>query len=474
MKRTYNDFRRITRSQTAAVVKLPTPQPLKRVKIESLYRGFDGLPNEVIEIIMKDISWHLDGVVRLVCKRWHDIIGRWWKRERYRDPVRLAIKYHSMTLLKWAIRSVDPQKWRAMFLEEEEWEWHCSKFVNLEAMKWLDKQAKKEDVIFLTKDGREHACRYGDLVFLKRVLKLHDVYDKRPTGPYDVMNEDCLIASCAGSGGLEKVEWVYRHAPKLKETEHLLRMCWREASEHGQLDIFKWVYSNLVPWGYSEVEYGEIALRAVMHGSKPVILEWFSEQSGIASMPLCHASFPQKAINDGKASALEWWWQKHNKDASKAFVLAPFDARPALRSFPVKYDVLNWMAEHGQLKVTYKWFLWAPQDPYDYVPVLECLWSHTEDKPAVLGEFRKTGPYRLFTLLSRAIRRQSLKMCKWLESHGFLQAGVLIEGDILRLGDIVRYARRSESVEQGEKVYQWWMTSGKACLSPAKQNPYGM
>ncbi len=482
MKRTYNDFRRITRSmrlerrerlsitqssQTAAVV---NTSPLKRLKISS-FQGFDLLPNEVVEMIVEQVPRHLDGVTRRVCKRWNDAIDRRWQLTGfYRDPARWAIKNHSMALLKWMVRGVELRKRHQMFMEEEEWEYFCTKYVNLKAMQWLDKQAKKENVIFLTRDGWEHACRYGDLAFLKRVLELHDLYDKRPIGPYDVMNEECLIASCAGSGGLEKVEWVYRHAPKLKETEHLLRMCWRKASVHAQLDIFKWVYSNLIPDDCYSEQYGRLALKAVMRGSKPVILEWFSRQPGIASMVLCDASFPQTAINDGKASALEWWWQKHDKDASKAFVLAPFDARVAIRSFPVKFDVLNWMADHGQLKVTYKWFLCAPQDPSDYVPVLEWLWSHTEDKAVVLDEFRKTEPReRLYTLLARAIRRHSLGMCKWLEKHGFLQADVLLKDDILRLVGIVRYALRSESVEEREKVYRWWATSGRACLLPAKQ-----
>ncbi len=468
MKRDYNDFRRITRSQTAAAAKISPP--LKRLK-PSAFQGFDVLPNELVEMIVEQLPRHLDGVTRVVCKRWKDAIDRRWKLlGPYRDPVEWTIQNHSMALLKWVIRGVDPQKRREMFLEQEEWEYYCSKYANVEALKWLANQADREDVVFLTVGGVHGACRHGDLAFLKEILALHDDYFSRADGPCGVLEDQFLIVSCAGSGGLQKVKWIRKRLPDLNRPMYVLSMCWREASEHGQLDIFKWVYSNLVPWGCSEVEYGEIALKAVMRGSKPVILEWFSKQSGIASMSLCHASFPQKAINDGKASALEWWWQKHNKDASKAFALAPFDARTAIRRFPVKFDVLNWMADHGQLKVTYKWFLCAPQDRFEYVPVLEWLWSHTEDKSAVLVEFRKTEPrQRLYTLLARAVRQSSLEMCKWLESHGFLQAGVLIQDDILSLRDIVGYARSPENEEEGEKVYQWWETSGRACLSPAKQ-----
>ena len=471
MKRTYNDFRRITRSHTAAAAKIP---PLKRLKIHS-FQGFDLLPNELVEMIVEQLPWHLDGVTRIVCKRWNECIDRRWKLQGpYINPVKWAIQNHTMALLKWLIRRVDPQKRHKLFEEQEEWEYYCSNYVNLEALKWLSNQSEEEGIVFLTETGVEAACRYGDLAFLKEVLTLHGACEAYPPEWYRMVDKECLIASCAGSGGLEKVEWIRQQLGyDLELSTYLLRQCWRLASVHGQLDIFKWVYT-LIPSRWSQGEYGKIALGAVMHGSNAGILEWFSIQPGVASMAICHASFPQRAINHGKASALEWWWQKNNKDASKAFVLGPFDAIPAIRSTPVKYDVLNWLVKHDQLKVTPGLFVCPPQCNYDYVPVLEWLWSHTEDKPGMLGEFRKTGPDRLFTLLSRAIRQQSLHMCKWLESHGFLQAGVLIESDIMRLRDIVRYARRSESEEEGEKVYQWWITSGKACLFPARQNPYDM
>lgn len=449
---------------------------LKRLKTESttLFQGFDLLPNEVVEMIVEQLPRHLDGVTRVVCKRWKDAIDRRWQLiGSYRNPVYWAIKNHSMALLKWVIRGVDPHKRHKMFMEQEEWEYCCAKYVNLEAMKWLSNQAHKESLVFLTETGVEGACRYGDLAFLKEVLALHGACERFPPEWYRMVDMKCLIVSCAGSGGLLKVKWIRQKLPDLELSNYLLRQCWREASEHGQLDIFKWVYT-LIPSRWSQGEYGKIALGAVMHGSKPEILEWFSIQPGVASMAICHASFPQRAINHGKAGALEWWWQKNNKDASKAFVLGPFDPRGAIRSTTVKYDVLNWLVKHDQLKVTPDLFLCPPQVHYEFVPVLEWLWRHTEDKAGMLGEFRKSGPDRIFTLLARAIRKQSLKMCEWLERHGFIQAGVLLEGDILRLRDIVRFARRSESEKEGEKVYQWWETSGRACLSPARQNPDDM
>jgi len=471
MKRDYNEFRRITRSKTSAA-RLSAPPPLKWLKTESitLFQGFELLPNEVVEMIVEWVPRHLDGVTRIVCKRWKDAIDRRWQLAGpYRNPVYWAIKNHKMALLKWVIRGVDPHKRHKMFMEQEEWEYCCSEYVNLEAMKWLSNQAHKESLVFLTETGVEGACRYGDLAFLKEILALHGACEKWSPEWYATVDMKCLIVSCAGSGGLLKVKWIRQKLqPDLELSTYLLRMCWREASEHGQLDVFKWVY-NLIPFGCSLGEYGKIALGAVMHGSKPEILEWFSIQPGVASMAICHASFPQRAINHGKAEALEWWWQKNNKDASKAFVLGPFNAQGAILSTPVKYDVLNWLAEHDQLKVTPNLFLWPPQVRYEFVPVLEWLWSHTDDKAGMLREFRKTGPNRLFSLLARAIRHQSLKMCGWLENHGFIQAGVLIEGDILRLRDIVNYERRSETAGGGEEVYDWWETSGNACLLPAKQ-----
>ncbi len=222
MKRTFNDFRRITRSmrlerrerlslaqssQTAAAVRLSSSQPpLKRLKTKLLplsltplpvgYCGFDWLPNEIIEKILEDVPWILRVVLATVCKRWKDGIERHFVCTNTVSLFDWIIANNSRTLLEWFMaRTII--KWRHFFSTMVN---ICIRHANLSFMTYFFKAAGEGESL-LTAHSMRDACKHGDLDFLRGVLKL---FKKDPQA---VVDRKCLEAACAG-GQLETAQWI--------------------------------------------------------------------------------------------------------------------------------------------------------------------------------------------------------------------------------------------------------------------------
>ncbi len=246
MKRTFNDFRRITRSQTvaaAAVTKdLQTPPPLKRLKIElPSYRGFDVLPNELVGLIVECLPPNLDTITMMVCKRWKGVIGRRLRRHNPLQVLYWAMKNQHMPMLKWVADRVDVKRFSDMFRVLAN---YFITTANLGGLKWICKKAGTKQLL-TRRRSIEQACRHGDLAFLKAVMKLYMKDVNEQYRQKDLFDYGHLNVVCA-SGDLEKAQWILE-TDGMNQPLLFFRLLWASeaAFDHGHLPILKWFYDMI-------------------------------------------------------------------------------------------------------------------------------------------------------------------------------------------------------------------------------------
>jgi len=233
MKRYFNDVFKGTKAGGVVSIRQKTgPLP---------YAGFNQLPAEMVNMIMKAVPIDLDGITRQVCKRWKGNIEKRWAGGHSRDPMIWAIKNHATVLVKWMVGSLTMSEHDVLFLSDL-----CLEHANLDILKWLSKMAAELGCDFLTMCSVVEASAHGDLAFLKGVLELcnGDGY-----GSDYELDEFCMQASCA-SGDVEKCKWwVYKELYGSRATITVWPMivrCLRKAIKFGHLNIVKWLFS-LIP-----------------------------------------------------------------------------------------------------------------------------------------------------------------------------------------------------------------------------------
>ena len=248
MKRDYNDFSRITRSQTAVA---RSSRPLKRLKTKlsalSLpppvgYCGFDVLPNELVEMIVERVPHDLDTVTVMVCKRWkHAISRRTYDRgtQFSRSPYRVlewAIPNNNRGLIEWTLANMSIEIRPDTHSDMAD---VCLRNGNIRLLTCFFKAAAIKPP--LAEYRICEVCKRGDLTFLKAVLKL---YNKDPQA---VLSSKCLQACCS-AGALETAHWILElggSGVTKPVTYNCVAWCAEIAFEAGHLPILKWLYGLL-------------------------------------------------------------------------------------------------------------------------------------------------------------------------------------------------------------------------------------
>jgi len=254
MKRDYNDFRRITRSQTAAAVTKGSqqPPPLKRLKVvEPVYRGFDVLPNELVTAIVEYLPPNLDTITMMVCKRWKGAIGWRTKRHNPQHVLYWATKNPNMDLLAWVAPRVNLARFYDLFVKLANY------FVitlNLRDLRWLCNIVGNKKQL-LSQKSIHTACMYGDLAFVKGVMK---VFKKDANYKTRDMFYSATFENMCESGDLEIAQWILEMDQEVRgqyiqaESGHnrypndkFRNLCAvaRRVSEKGHLHVVKWIYT---------------------------------------------------------------------------------------------------------------------------------------------------------------------------------------------------------------------------------------
>ncbi len=274
MKRDYNDFSRITRSQTAAVAR--SLSPLKRLKttpsLPPGYCGFDWLPNELVEMIVEYVPHDLDTVTVMVCKQWKDAISRrtydrgtQFSRSPYR-VLEWAIEDNNRCLIEWTLASMDIEIRPDTHADMAD---VCLRNGNLRLLTCFFKAAAIKPLLDEYRICK--VCKRGDLAFLKAVLKL---YNKDPCA---VLTRKCLEASCA-AGALETAQWILELGGEglTKPLSYFCSAwCAELAFEAGHLPILKWLHGLLSDYLLDHWVI-DIKHRLTIRRCTPEITEWVS------------------------------------------------------------------------------------------------------------------------------------------------------------------------------------------------------
>ena len=276
MKRDYNDFRRVTRSQTAADRWLSLWPPLKRLKTKhSLppgYCGFDLLPNEMVEVIVEHVPHDLDTVTVMVCKRWKAAISRrtYDRGSQFsRSPYRVlhwAIEENNRGLIEWTLANMDIEIRPSIHADMAD---VCLRNGNLRLLTCFFKAAAIKPR--LDEYRICEVCKCGDLAFLKAVLKL---YHKDPQA---VLSNKCLQACCSAAA-LETAQWILEMGGEgltKPLSYNCVAWCAEIAFEAGHLPILKWLYGLLAD-NLRDHWVTAIKHRVTIRQCPPEITEWVS------------------------------------------------------------------------------------------------------------------------------------------------------------------------------------------------------
>lgn len=196
MKRSRHENEKIGTTVTTTKSELTTPAKKSKVVEVSV---FDWLPDEIVEMILKQVPWELDRITRLVRRRWHGCISHRWDPKRRIPETTMepsapwAVYNHVFSLAKWLVIMYQ----RSSFLPC--WMRMACHAGNTRFIAWL---ASNEPPLIVQENPRSRelniVARHGDLDCYRRVLKL--------TGMRCPHRKD-VYEACLG-GRWKTVKWI--------------------------------------------------------------------------------------------------------------------------------------------------------------------------------------------------------------------------------------------------------------------------
>lgn len=259
MKRSRNEDQIATTATNdvtpATAAKGTGPTQKKRQKTCAV-NCFEWLPEEMVQAILEQVSWKLDGVLRLVHSTWYKAMDRRWDpKARLVDPDKFkpcidwALCHHHLSLLKWAVgdmKLVPPKRFDG---DEASLMRHACLKGDINAIVWLAREIcpapaymgicpieLSDDHVYAAAEGPSmacfglvlqwsmlgfpnaecayRACRGGRVDTMAYIMSTYVYKDGEEHNPnYPTHFIDCLVNACI-SGSIPMVDWVMIHGKR--------------------------------------------------------------------------------------------------------------------------------------------------------------------------------------------------------------------------------------------------------------------
>lgn len=265
----------------------------------------------------------------------------------------------------------------------------------------------------------------------ERVDDLMDCLMAKPPASFVADVERLLL--CCAAGDLKNVIVLRNRLSNVVVGKVRFRLsqadtkkCFSRAAKAGKLEVFKWLYTNPEYGGtyfQRSLDYTFLALNtAVKHGCLEC-LEWLSTQPG-TTFAFNDESSLRWAIRRGRISVVEWWWHKHMKGHCKVFRRELYDVSKGLfrRNTSRDYEMLDWLFQHDQLKITAEAFIEASRqrgNDKDEMVMLTWLWDHA-NQAQVSRQFKESKHSEAYWLkvgAANAVARKEVAV--WIQNRGF-------------------------------------------------------
>ena len=371
---------------------------------------FDWLPLELVQKILEEVPWELDGITRLVNSTWYATMDRRWdprKRKgmwhRTTPCVKWGLQNNAFSLLRWMLCDV---KLKAYDEENHAWMRVACRAGNAQTIGWLTTQAAPDRV--RTKQVSDVkislVAQHGDVACYRFVLEL--VGRQWPR----IMD---LYQACLG-GKLETAKWILEHRPRAG-SRFRWHNCFHNVCSGGHSNLAAWLMTY--PEGLYEPK--ELCSSYLTDAIENAHVELASELVKRWKCPIDGDRLLTIAMRSCKVEVVQWVMNVVSAVIKVAFRVVNLHHYIKYRHF----DILDVFAVNKmELCITPESFLMAICDDDDdsqSLAMIQWLWQHS-DKCAVRDSMRGRVPITILAtdrVFQKALTGGHLDVLEWFFQH---------------------------------------------------------
>ena len=348
-------------------------------KPKLVYRPFDVLPNEVVEMIMHAVPMQLWAIVRLVCASWCGAVDKHWaynigrKGPQHKIPTirsmpgSWAIQHHNLPLLKWLVTT---EGLRPTAKYKETWIGDCADHNNMEALQWLMNPSTGVYKPHVDSD-KPYQPKFKSMASLaageNTEMFLWVMKQAKPDLHGTILEDAC------GGGNVKTAAWIMK-ALRRERKDFSQHYCVQRAARNGHVEMLNWIYDCGL--GDKLMWRGGLIDSATRCSSKDLgVIKWF-RQKGLAGFD---DNIVRSAVGNGNTTILDWWWKetKADDDEGSLFGTDMFTAYKSIHHF--WYWVLEWLYKKNRLLISVNSLKMAVRGSHHDLYMLNWLWNHHPD-----------------------------------------------------------------------------------------------
>ena len=366
---------------------LPTTTKCKKPKLQPLYRAFDRLPNELVEMIMHAVPYSLYGIIRLVCASWCGAVDKSWAsfsgRNDPEDKIPIfrsmagnwAIRNHNLPLLKWLVTT---EGVRPISKFKDNWIENCANYENMEALQWL---MKPSTGVYIHPQGQEwrYEPKRKAMIAMARgkKTKMFQWITTNEFGRQIPMFTDMLYAACRG-GNLETAAIVMA-VLKRQASFFSIEKCYQHAAKSGQVHVLDWLWTRFEK---NRILGAHLIYDATAWRRDLKVIKWFQQRQtgGLVNL---EKNIVAAAVRNRNVTVLNWWW----KGDQGPFGKEKHKAYEGINCFD--YRLVEWLHKRNRLLITVASLKMAVRGSFRDVGMLNWLWNHHADTEKLEADMKR-------------------------------------------------------------------------------------